>query len=458
MTILLVSKKIKKQKINFSRRIIVDVFLQAVVVVGAVIIGVRFGSIGLGICGGGGLMILNQFFGLRPTGAPVDVILIILAVVIAAATMQAAGGIDFMVRIAERIIRANPKRIVFIAPLVTWFFSFLAGTANIVQALQPVIYEVSYSSRVRPERSMTVSAIAAQQSLVASPVAACTAALLGLLGSSGSNMTLGQIMMVTVPSTLMAVLITSCVMSFYGKELDDDPEYLQRLKDGLVLPPKPIEHKELPKTAAWSAIIFVLGVVFAVVAGFFPEMRTPSTGKPIALGVFLQMSMLAAAFLIMILCRPQMKKTLESSVLRAGISAIIVIFGLAWMADTFISAHKAAWIASMGQYLQNYPILFAVICFFASSFLASQAATVRAIMPIGIALGLTPATLIGVYPSVNGTSFFPASGPVISTMQFDQSGTIKIGNYVLNHSFMVPTLVATTSATLIAFVFSRIVF
>ncbi len=220
-----------------------DVFLQAAVVIGAVIIGVRFGSIGLGICGGGGLMILNQVFGLRPTGAPVDVILIILAVVTAASTMQAAGGIDCMVRIAERIIRANPKRIVFIAPLVTWFFSFLAGTANIVQALMPVIYEVSYASKVRPERSMTVSAIAAQQSLVASPVAACTAALLGLLGSSGSSMTLGQIMMVTIPATLCAVIITSTVMSFYGKELDKDPEYLQRVKDGLVLPPNPSNTK-----------------------------------------------------------------------------------------------------------------------------------------------------------------------------------------------------------------------
>lgn len=430
-----------------------DVFLQALVVIGAVVLGVRFGNIGLGICGGGGLMVLNLVFGLKPTGAPVDVILIILAVVIAASTMQAAGGIDCMVRIAERIIRANPKRIVFIAPLVTWFFSFLAGTANIVQALMPVIYEVSYSSKVRPERSMTVSAVAAQQSLVASPVAACTAALLGLLTSSGSTM---QILMVTVPATLCAVLITSAVMSFYGKELDDDPEYQERLKKGLVLPPAPIEHKELPRTAAWSAVIFVLGVVFAVVAGFFPEIRTPSTGKPIGMGVFLQMSMLAAAFLILVICRPNMKKALESSVLRAGISAIIVIFGLAWMADTFISAHKAAWIASMGQYLQNYPLLFAIICFFASSFLASQAATVRAIMPIGIALGLSPATIVGLYPSVNGTSFFPASGPVISTMQFDQSGTIRIGQYVLNHSFMVPVLVATTSATLIGLGLSKI--
>jgi anaerobic C4-dicarboxylate transporter len=151
-----------------------------------------------------------------------------------------------------------------------------------------------------------------------------------------------------------------------------------------------------------------------------------------------------------------MKKALDSTVLRAGISAIIVIFGLAWMADTFISAHKAAWIASMGKYLQDIPLLFGVICFFASSFLASQAATVRAIMPIGIALGLAPATIVGLYPSVNGTSFFPASGPVISTMQFDQSGTITIGQYVLNHSFMVPMLTATTSATLIALGLSKV--
>lgn len=174
------------------------------------------------------------------------------------------------------------------------------------------------------------------------------------------------------------------------------------------------------------------------------------------MGTFLQMSMLAAAFLILVICRPNVKKVLESSVLRAGVSAIIVIFGLAWMADTFISAHKAAWIASMGSYLQDYPLLFAVVCFFASSFLASQAATVRAIMPIGIALGLSPATIVGLYPSVNGTSFFPASGPVISTMQFDQSGTVVIGKYVLNHSFMVPMLTATTSATLIALALSKV--
>lgn len=434
-----------------------ETLLQAVVVILAVVIGVHFGGVGLGICGGGGLIILCTVFGLQPTSPPVDVMLIIIAVVTAAATMQASGGIDYMVRIAEKIIRANPKRIVFVAPLVTWFFSFLSGTANICQALMPVIYEVSYAMKIRPERSMTVSAIAAQQSLVASPVAACTAALLGLLVSSGSATTLGQILAITIPSTLAAVIVTSTVMSFYGKDLDKDPAYQQRLKEGLVQPPKPIEHKPLPWTAGCSALLFVLGVAYAVVAGFFPEIRTAANGKVANMSIWLEISMFASAFVILIVCRPKTKDILASPILRAGIAAIIVIFGLAWMADTFISAHKKMWLDSIGAYVQAYPVLFAVFLFFASSFLASQAATVRAIMPIAIALGLPAATVIGLYPAVNGTSFFPASGPVISTMQFDQSGTIVIGKYVLNHSFIVPCVTATTVATLVALGLSRFI-
>ena len=435
-----------------------ETLLQAAVVVGAVLCGVRFGGIGLGICGGAGLMVLVEVFGLKPTSAPISVLLIILAVVTAASVMAAAGGIDWMVRIAEKIIRANPKRIVFVAPLVTWFFSFLAGTANIVQALQPVIYEVSYAMKIRPERSMTTAAIAAQQSLVASPVAACTAALLGLIVTKDPTISLGQILMVTIPCTLIAVLVTSCVMSFYGKDLDKDPEYLQRVKDGLVQPPKPIEHKALPRTASLSALIFVGGVVFAVIAGFFPELRTPGSGKAINMGTFLQITMLTAAFFILIICKPSVKKALESSVMRAGISAVIVIFGLAWMADTFISAHKAVWMASLGGYIEQYPLLFAVFLFFSSTFLASQAAAVRAVMPLGLALGLPPVSLIGLYPAVNGTSFLPTCGPVISTIMFDQSGTTHIGKYVINHSFIVPCVTATTTATLLAWGLVKILF
>ncbi len=435
-----------------------ETLLQGAVVIIAVLVGVHFGGIGLGICGGAGLMILVEVFGLTPTSAPISVLLIILAVVTAASVMHSAGGIDWMVRVAEKIIRSNPKRIVFIAPLVTWFFSFLAGTANIVQALQPVIYEVSYSMKIRPERPMTTAAIAAQQSLVASPVAACTAALLGLISSKDPSITLGQIMMVTIPCTLVAVVVTSCVMSFYGKDLDKDPEYLQRVKDGLVLPPKPIEHKPLPRTAFLSAAIFVGGVIFSVIAGFYPELRTTRAGKPINMGTFLQITMFTSAFLMLIVCRPSVKKALESSIMRAGISAVIVIFGLAWMADTFISAHKAVWMASLGGYIGQYPLLFAIFLFFASTFLASQAATVRAVMPLGLALGLPPVSLIGLYPAVNGTSFLPTSGPVISTIMFDQSGTTGIGKYVINHSFLVPCVTATTTATIVGWSLVKILF
>ena len=435
-----------------------DTLLQSLVVIAAVVLGVRFGGIGLGICGGAGLMVLVEVFGLTPTRAPIDVLLIIMAVVTAASTMHAAGGIDAMVRLAEKIIRSNPKRIVFVAPLVTWFFSFLGGTANICQALMPVIYEVSYAMKIRPERAMTVSAIAAQQSLVASPVAACTAAMLGLIAAKNPSIGLGEIMAVTVPATLLAVVFTSIVMSFYGKDLDKDEAYQQRLRDGLVKPPKPISHDPLPKTAAWSAVIFVAGVVFAVIAGFVPELRTPASGKPVGMGTFLQISMFTASFVMLVLCRPNVKKAVESPIMRAGISAVIVIFGLAWMADTFISAHKAAWMAQIGDLIRAYPLMFGVFIFFASSFLNSQAAAVRAVMPIGVALGLPPATLIGLYPAVNGTSFFPTSGPVISTMQFDQSGTVHIGRYVLNHSFMLPCVTATATATLIALGWSRILF
>lgn len=435
-----------------------ETLLQAMVVIGAVVLGVRFGGIGLGICGGAGLMVLVEVFGLTPTSAPISVLLIILAVVTAAAVMHASGGIDWMVRIAEKIIRSNPKRIVFVAPLVTWFFSFLAGTANIVQALQPVIYEVSYAMKIRPERAMTTAAIAAQQSLVASPVAACTAALLGLISTKDPSLTLGQILMITIPCTLAAVVVTSCVMSFYGKDLDKDEAYLKRVRDGLVQAPKPIEHKPLPKTAALSAVIFVGGVVFAVLAGFFPEIRTPDSGKAINMGTFLQITMFTSAFLMLLICRPNVKQALESPVMRAGVSAVIVILGLAWMADTFISAHKAVWMASLGGYIEQYPLLFAVFLFFSSSFLNSQAAAVRAVMPLGLALGLPPVSLIGLYPAVNGTSFLPTSGPVISTIMFDQSGTTGIGKYVLNHSFLVPCVTATTTATLIGWLLVQIVF
>ncbi len=435
-----------------------DIFLQALVVIAALMLGSKEKGIGLGVWGGLGVLVLALVFGVHPKSPPVDVILIILAVVTAGSIMDAAGGITFMVRIAERIIRANPSRIVFVAPLVTWFFSFLGGTAHICNSLMPVIYEVSHSVGIRPERSMTTAMVACQQSLVASPVSACTAAMLGLLVTMNPDVTLGHILAVTIPSTLLAVLVTSCVMVRHGKDLSEDPEYQARVASGLVKVPV-LSHDPLPKGARLSAGIFILGVVYVVASGFFPELRTPAgSEKAIGLATFLQVVMLSAGCAILVICRPNLALAAKSNLLKAGVTASIALFGIAWLGDTFFAAHKAFFVESIGGVMKAYPWLFALFLFAGASVINSQAAAVRTLMPLGLALGLSAGTLVGVYPAVNATAFFPTCGILIATMNYDLSGTCRIGKWVLNHSFMLPTLVATATSTAAAMLLQVFVF
>lgn len=435
-----------------------EMLLQAIVVILAIFMGARYKGIGLGIWGGAGLIVLMWAFGVKPTSPPVDVILITIAVVTAASVMYAAGGLDYMVSIAEKIIRANPKRITIVAPLTTWFFSALAGTAHIMYPLMPVIYEVAYSQGIRPERPMAVSCIAAQQAITASPVSAATAAMLGMLVAAKCDATLGQILMITVPSSLFGVIIAALIQMHVGKELADDPEFQERLRQGLVVAPKKREHIEVTRNAKLSTYIFILGVVIVVLSGFFPALRTPlGADKAVGMAMFLQIFMLATASVILVVTKANLSTAISSPIMKAGLTAAIAIFGLAWMGDSFISAHKAVWIESTEGLMESYPWIFAGFLCFMAIVLNSQAATVRAVMPLGLALGLSPQTLLGMFPAVDCVFFFPTSGPLVGTVSFDLSGTTKIGKYVLNHSFMLPGWVATISAiiaglTLVQFV------
>ncbi len=435
-----------------------ETLLQACVVLVALFIGARYKGIGLGIWGGVGLLILVLFFGVKPTSAPIDVMLILTAVVTAASVMDAAGGVAFMVKIAERIIRANPKRITLVAPFTTWFFTFLAGTAHISYPLMPVIYEVAYSAGIRPERPMTVSMVAAQQAVTASPVSAATAALLGLLAANHFDISLGQILAVTVPASLCGIFVAALVQMHIGKELADDPDFQARLQAGLVKAPEKREDKKLPPKAWLSALIFVLGVSFVVISGFFPALRTPTGGKPIGMATFLQIFMLAVAALILVCNKPKLNEAMSSPIMRAGITALIAVFGLAWLGDSFISAHKEVWLINFKDMISGYPWLFALFLFFMSAILASQAATVRAVMPLGLVLGLLPSSLIGMYPAVNGLFFIPSAGPLVATLSFDLSGTCKIGKYVFNHSFMLPGCIATATAVTVGLVIQTFLF
>jgi anaerobic C4-dicarboxylate transporter DcuA len=430
----------------------ISILLQFVVVLAAIWMGARYSGVGLGLWGAVGLLVLLVVFGVNPTSPPIDVMLIILAVIMAASVMDAAGGIDFLVRIAERIIRANPKYVTLVAPLTTWSFTFLAGTGHVVYPLLPVIYETAHHSGIRPERPMAIATIASQQAITASPVAAATAAMIGLFTEKGlTQWGLPQILMVCVPSTLVGVVLAAIVSMFLGKDLADDPEYQARLKSGDVPPAKTAQQRPPLKPAArTSAFMFLAGVALVVLFGFFPALRTlPGQKSALAMPTVIEIVMMSVAALMLIVTKVDVDAIPKTATLRAGVVAVIGIFGLAWLGDSFIAAHKDVIVPAIGHWVETAPWTFAFGLFFASVLLYSQAATTRALMPLGLALGIPPQFLIAVFPSVNGYFFIPTYGSLIAAINFDLSGTTKIGKYVLNHSFMIPGLVATAVAVIV---------
>ena len=435
--------------------------LEFVVLIGVLAMGARMGGVGLGLWGAVGLLILLVGFGAAPASIPGEVLLIVFTVIMAASAMEVAGGIDFLVRIAERIIRKNPKQITIVAPLVTYAFTFAAGTGHIVYPLLPVIYEVAHENGIRPERPMAIATIASQQAITASPVSAATAAMIGLLAPH--HIGLVQILIICVPSTLIAVFIASLVQLRVGKELKDDPEYQKRLASGEVEAKSPAGHETsapLKRGAKASAFIFLAGVVLVVLAGIFPELRTvPAAEKPVVLSMpnAIAIVMLAIAALILTVTKAPVAEVPKSKTCQSGVTAIAGILGLAWLGDTFINANRAAIIGGLSSMATAAPWTFAFGLFFASVLLYSQAATTRALMPLGLSLGIWPGLLIGMFPAVNGYFLIPNYGTIIAAINFDRSGTTRIGKYVINHSFLLPGLVSTIVAVAIGLVIGGLV-
>lgn len=423
--------------------------LQFVFVLVAILIGARLGGIGLGVMGGVGLGILTFVFGLQPTAPPIDVMLMIAAVISAASCMQSAGGLDYMVKLAERLLRKNPSHVTLLSPIVTYLFTFVAGTGHVAYSVLPVIAEVATETKIRPERPLGIAVIASQQAITASPISAATVALLGLL--AGFDITLLDILKITVPATLLGVLAGAFCSMRVGKELTDDPEYLKRLADGSFHGEKvQVEEVKNRRHALMSVIIFIVATVFIILFGSLEGLR-PSfqvDGKSVTLGMaaIIEIIMLSAAALILLLTRTNGVKATQGSVFLAGMQAVIAIFGIAWMGDTFLNGNMEHLTAAIEGIVRQMPWLFGVALFIMSILLYSQAATVRALMPLGIALGLSPYLLIAMFPAVNGYFFIPNYPTIVAAINFDRTGTTRIGKYILNHSFMMPGLVATLVA------------
>lgn len=429
------------------------IYIELLIVLLAIFVGARVGGIGLGIFGMIGLGVLVFGFGLKPGNPPIDVMLIIVAVITAAATLQAAGGLDYLVKVAEKILRKNPSMITFLAPVVCYFFTLFSGTGHIAYSLLPIISEIATDSKVRPERPLSISVIASQQAITASPISAATAALLSaeLLGDKG--ITLSNILMVCIPATLVGVIVGALAVSFMGVPLEKDPEYLRRLAEGQIEKDHNAASQMMGKdlqNAKISVIIFLIGVLSIVLFGSIDSLRPTfeTNGVVTKLGMtqVIEIVMMSTAGLMLIFAKTDISKAVKGSVFIAGMQAVIAIFGIAWMGDTFFNGNIEFFKMHIEQIVTQYPFLFAIALFVMSIFLFSQAATVRTLYPLGIALGIHPMVLVAMFPAVNGYFFIPNYPTVVAAINFDRTGTTRIGKYVLNHSFQVPGFVATIVA------------
>lgn len=422
--------------------------LQLLFVFAAIIVGARLGGIGLGVMGGLGMAVLVFVFGLQPTSPPIDVMLMIAAVISAAAAMQAAGGLDYLVRIAEKMLRKNPSQVTIVSPLVTYLFTFVAGTGHVAYSVLPVIAEVARETKVRPERPLGIAVIASQQAITASPISAATVALLGML--SGFDITLFDILKITIPATLVGVLVGAFFSKRVGKDLMKDSNYLERVEKGLIKEnDRKINEIKNVFNARLSVILFLVATVAIVVFGSIPAIRPSFNGVAVDMPSLIEILMLSACGLILLFTRTNGITPTQGSVFIAGMQAVIAIFGIAWMGDTFINGNITVITNAIEGFVTKMPWLFALALFVMSILLYSQAATVRAIMPLGIALGLNPMMLIALFPAVNGYFFIPNYPTIVAAINFDRTGTTHIGKYILNHSFMMPGMVSTTVAILV---------
>lgn len=418
--------------------------LELAVVLAMIYVGARIGGIGLGIYGMLGVFILVYGFGLHPGSAPIDVMMIILAVITAAAALQASGGLEYLVGQAALFLRKHPDHITYYGPLCTWLFCLVAGTAHTCYSLLPIISEIAQANKIRPERPLSLAVIAASLGITGSPVSAATAAIISqdLLGVKGVE--LGTIILVCVPASFVAILVAAFIQNRIGKELVDDPEYQRRVKEGLINPEedeKSLHEAETmtdshAKHAVWA---FLFGVALVVLFGFFPQLRP----EGVTMSETIEMIMMADAILIMAVGKVKVADVTKGNVFGAGINAVIAIFGIAWMGSTFYTGNAEIINDSLSGMVAAAPFTFAVALFLMSIMLFSQAATVTTLYPVGVALGINPLLLVAMFPAVNGYFFLPNYPTEVAALSFDRTGTTRVGKFVVNHSFQLPGFITT---------------
>lgn len=426
------------------------VIIQLLIVLALIFIGARVGGIGLGIYGMIGVFILVYGFSLAPGSAPIDVMMIIVAVITAASALQASGGLEYLVGVAAKFLQKHPDHITYFGPITCWLFCVVAGTAHTSYSLMPIIAEIAQTNKIRPERPLSLSVIAASLGITCSPVSAATAALISqdLLGAKGIE--LGTVLMICIPTAFISILVAAFVENHIGKELEDDPEYKRRVAAGLINPEAACEevqkaeneHDPSAKHAVWA---FLFGVALVILFGFLPQLRP----EGVSMSQTIEMIMMSDAALILLVGKGKVGDAVNGNIFKAGMNAVVAIFGIAWMGNTFYVGNEKILDAALSSMISSTPILFAVALFLLSIMLFSQAATVTTLYPVGIALGINPLLLIAMFPACNGYFFLPNYPTEVAAIDFDRTGTTRVGKYVINHSFQIPGFITTIVSILL---------
>ncbi|ACX86544.1 anaerobic C4-dicarboxylate transporter [Pectobacterium parmentieri] len=428
--------------------------LELLIVLLAIYLGARLGGIGIGFAGGLGVLVLTLGFQIKPGVIPFDVIEIIMAVIAAIAAMQVAGGMDYLVSLAEKLLRKHPKYVTFLAPLVTYFMTILAGTGHTAFSTLPVIAEVAKEQGIRPSRPLSIAVVASQIAITASPISAAVVFVAGILEPHGVSYLL--LLGICIPTTLAAIMLTAIVTNFLGKELKDDPIYQERLKKGETTLRGNSQH-EIKPGAKLSVVLFLIGIVAVVlyataISGTVGLIQNPVLPRNEAIVVF----MLTIATLICITCKIDTARILSASTFKSGMSACICVMGVAWLGDTFVKAHISDIQDTAGALLQSYPWMLAVVLFFAATLLYSQAATAKALMPAALLLGVSPVTAVASFAAVSALFVLPTYPTLLAAVEMDDTGSTRIGKFVFNHSFLIPGVIAITLSVIFGFILGSI--
>ena len=441
--------------------------LQLLIVLAALYVGSRYGSLALGAISGIGLAILVLGFGMKPGNPPTDVIYIIIAAVTCAGIMQAAGGMDWLIQLAEKLLRKHPEHITFLAPLCTFFLTVLVGTGHVVYTLMPIICDISLKKGIRPERPCGVASVASQVGITCSPIAAAVASFVIISNDNGFDINNLQVIAVTIPACVCGLMAAALCSYKRGKDLDKDPVFQERKAN-----PKMYKYmygetaslldKEVTKSARMSVYIFLGALLVITLYSFFQiigcDIRPKVAGKPIGMNIIIQIVMITAAALMIIFAKANPRQAIIGNVWQSGMVAVIAIYGIAWLADTYFSNYLPMMQDGLQGIVSKYPWAIALAFFAVSVLVNSQGAVVVAMLPLAYSLGIPGPVLLGVLPSVYGYFFIPNYPSDIATVTFDRSGTTRIGKYLLNHSFMMPGLVSVITSTIVATLITRFIY